>query len=76
MEHSQKVVQLSVYERTFFSGMSVFYYCSVNGRVEKIIYYQANRVTIIVGDYALIVIYLTVTVLYEQELALSLPFRL
>ena len=38
--------------------MSVFYYCSVNGRVEKIIYYQANRVTIIVGDNALIVIIL------------------
>ena len=37
---------------------------------------ELTRVNIIVGDNALIVIYLTATVLYEQEFALSLPYRL
>ena len=37
---------------------------------------KLTRVNIIVGDNALIVIYLTATVLYEQELALNLPYRL
>ena len=37
---------------------------------------ELARVNIIVGDNALIVIYLTATVLHEQEFVLSLPYRL
>lgn len=37
---------------------------------------KLTRVNIIVSDNALIVIYWTATVLYEQEFALNLPYRL